>query len=70
MRLFSLILLAACTPEADVLDVPSAPVPTVPATPTITGDAPDFEILVQDGSTMRLWDHAGDVILIDMSGFT
>lgn len=70
--LIPLFVLFACTEPA----VDSAPgtvplsTPAPPTEPQITGDAPDFEILVQDGSTFRLWDHAGDVILIDMSGFT
>lgn len=65
MRTLLIGLLAAACTEPD----PVVPQPTETPDPEL-GNAPDFNIIVQDGSTFRASDHAGDVLLIDISGFT
>jgi hypothetical protein len=60
------LLLLACTEEAADrgLSVPPAD------DAEVGGSAPDFTMPGHDGQPIRLSDHAGDVILLSLSGFT
>lgn len=52
--------------SADTAPTGSAPTPSLPPLPA----AADFTAPIQGGATMRLSDHAGDLLLVDISGFT
>ena len=65
----ALALLACTAPPVGVVPAP-VPEPVGPTDP-VDGDlAPDFALQQQDGSTFVLSDHRGDVILVDIAGFT
>lgn len=78
------LVLFACAPEPwsqsplqgtaptleDTSSAPGDPNTQTQTTPALPRPAVDFEIPGHDGQPIRLSDHAGEVILLDMSGFT